>query len=57
MIFVSSLSFPNYGTSSSQFVFVFQLMSPSTAFSLPESEKYTAQHLTTVLDAKVRALQ
>lgn len=30
-------------------------MSPSTAFRIPESEKRTAQRLTTVLDAKVSA--
>ena len=30
-------------------------MSPSTAMRLPESEKRTAQRLTTVLDAKVCA--
>ena len=30
-----------------------QLMSPSTAFRIPESEKRTAQRLTAVLDAEV----
>lgn len=30
-------------------------MSPSTAFNIPESEKHTAQRLTSVLDAKVSA--
>ena len=33
--------------------YFFQLMSPSTAFNIPESEKHTAQRLTSVLDAKV----
>ncbi len=37
-------------------MFVFQLMSPSTAFRIPESQKHTAQSLTSVLDAKVSAL-
>lgn len=35
--------------------FVFQLMSPSTALSIPESERHTAQRLTAVLDAKVKS--
>ena len=35
------------------FDFFSQLMSPSTAFNIPESEKHTAQRLTSVLDAKV----
>jgi len=30
-------------------------MSPSTTFRIPESDKRTAQRLTTVLDAKVSA--
>ncbi|XP_015780942.1 PREDICTED: transmembrane channel-like protein 3, partial [Acropora digitifera] len=34
------------------FIVVPQLMSPSTAFRIPESEKSTAQRLTAVLDAK-----
>ncbi|XP_068740011.1 transmembrane channel-like protein 3 [Montipora capricornis] len=34
------------------FVIVPQLMSPSTAFRIPESEERTAQRLTAVLDAK-----
>lgn len=35
--------------------FVFKLMSPSTALSIPESERHTAQRLTAVLDAKVKS--
>ncbi|PFX34798.1 Transmembrane channel-like protein 3 [Stylophora pistillata] len=58
-LFLRSLTWINFIllTFITIFVIAPQLMSPSTALSIPENEKHTAQRLTAVLDAKEQMVE